>query len=225
MKTEALDASGLDWLGGLTRALLAVAALLGGVWLYARIKSPFAYFGTTYDSRPLAAGFSATDQSGQPFEFASTRGEVVALFFGFTRCPDICPLTLNYLRKAKEQLPADVQDDLRIVFVSLDPERDTVAQLQAYTNFFGGGLTGLRLPEPQLAAVAKSYGVGYAKAPIQPKGASASSGTGTSGNYAINHTTATYLIDREGKMRLVWDYTQLPQLDRVVRDLRQVLKE
>lgn len=175
MKTEALDASGLDWLGGLTRALLAVAALLGGVWLYARIKSPFAYFGTTYDSRPLAAGFSATDQSGQPFEFASTRGEVVALFFGFTRCPDICPLTLNYLRKAKEQLPADVQDDLRIVFVSLDPERDTVAQLQAYTNFFGGGLTGLRLPEPQLAAVAKSYGVGYAKAPIQPKGASASS--------------------------------------------------
>lgn len=218
MKAVAGRAAGLDWLGGLTRALLAVAALLGGVWLYARVKSPVAYFGTTYDNRPFAANFSATDQDGLPFDFASTRGKAVALFFGFTRCPDICPLTLSYLQKARGELPAAERDNVRIVFVSLDPDRDTTAQIKAYTNFFGGGITGLRVTEPKLAQVARAYGVGYAKAAVRREGQN-------SGEYSINHTTATYLLDRAGRLRLVWDYTQLPQVERVVQDLRQVLKE
>ena len=204
----------VDWLGGLTRALLAVAVLLAGVWLYARVQSPVAYFGTPYPNRPEAAAFTAVDQDGRSFDFTSTRGPVVALFFGFTRCPDICPLTLNYLHKARESLPAGARDDMRIVFVTLDPARDTVKQIREYMNFFGGNITGLRVPEGELKAVTDAYGVSFAKAD-----------TRQAGEYSINHTTATYLIDRAGKLRLVWDYTQLTQVEKVARDVRLVLEE
>lgn len=201
-----------DWLLGLTRALLAVAALLAGVWLYARWHSPQSYYGTPYPDRPAAANFTATDQNGRSFSLSSARGQAVALFFGFTHCPDICPLTLRYLQKARAALPASQQDRLRVVFVSLDPARDTPAQLGAYVKFFGGAVTALNLPEPRLAATARAYGVAYAKADVH-----------SSDDYYINHTAATYLIDPAGRLRLVWDYSQLPQVDKVARDLRAVL--
>lgn len=207
------DAPKLDVARSLTRALLAVAALLGLVWVYARLQNPFPYFGTPYEGRPAAATFTATDQDGRTFDFASTRGQAVALFFGFTHCPNICPLTLSYLEKAKQKLPADLRGDLRVVFVTLDPDRDKPAQIKRYVEFFGKGVTGLYLPPSDLKAVADGYDVRYAKAPVK----------GTN-DYFINHTTATYVIDRDGRLRVKYDYTQMPQVDKVVNDLREVLK-
>lgn len=202
-----------DWARGLTRALLAVAVLLGGVWLYARLKSPFAYYGTTYDARPPAPDIRATDQNGKPFSLASLRGREVALFFGFTHCPDICPLTMNYLQKTRAALPPAQRDNVRVVFVSLDPARDTPAKLKDYVGFFGPGVTGLNIPEPALSGVAKSYGVGYQKASVR-----------SANDYQINHTAATYLIDPQGRLRVLYDYTQLSQVDRVARDMQEVLR-
>ena len=206
-----------DWARGLTRALLAVAALLGGVWLYARLKSPFAYTGTVYDARPPAPAFTATDQDGRPFSLASLRGREVALFFGFTHCPDICPLTMNYLQKARAALPEGQRQNVRVVFVSLDPARDTPGKLREYVGFFGSGITGLNLPEPALGRVAKSYGVGYQKVSVRGPDSD-------SGDYQINHTAATYLIDPAGRLRVLYDYTQLSQVNNVARDMREVLK-
>ncbi|WP_110888125.1 SCO family protein [Deinococcus yavapaiensis] len=207
------DAPKLDVATSLTRALLAVALLLSLVWVYARLQNPFPYFGTPYEGRPVAATFTATDQDGRAFDFASTRGQVVALFFGFTHCPNICPLTLSYLERARQQLPADVRDDVRVVFVTLDPERDKPALIKQYVDYFGKDVTGLYIPAGDLKAVANDYQVRYAKAPVE----------GTS-NYFINHTTATYVIDRTGRLRVKYDYTQMPQVDKVVNDLREVLK-
>lgn len=204
----------VDWAGGLTRALLAVAVLLGSVWVYARLQSPIAFYGTPYGDRPEARAFAGTDQHGRTFDLASTRGDVVALFFGFTHCPNICPLTLSYLEKARAKLPEARRDDLRVVFVTLDPARDTPDVMAPYLEFFGPDLVGMHLPETRLRDVTKAYGVTYAKADVRSET-----------DYFINHTPATYVIDRAGRLRLVYDYTQLPQVERVARDLTHLLEE
>lgn len=199
------------WYVSALLAVVAVALLLGAAWLFARIKSPFPFYGTAYGSNTAAAGFSGTDQNGQPYAFVPGDGnKVTALFFGFTHCPNICPLTLAYLDRVKAALPAEDRNRFQTVLVSVDPARDTPERLKEYVEYFGKA-TGVRIPEPALAGVARDYGVGYQRAEV--KGA----------DYQMNHTTATYLIDSEGRLRVLWDYTQLPQVERVVADVRHVL--
>ncbi|WP_420596808.1 SCO family protein [Deinococcus sp.] len=205
------ESAARPWYISLIFALLAVALLLGGVWLYARVRNPFPFFGTTYTPPQTAPIFSATDQNGQLYKF-SPFGKTTALFFGFTHCPNICPLSLTYLNKLKERLPEAQRQDFQVVFVSVDPERDSPAQLKSYVEFFGHA-TGLHIAEPALNNVARAYGAAYSKADI--KGPQ---------EYQVNHTTATYLIDKEGQLRLVWDYTQLSQLDKLQADLAEVMQ-
>ena len=199
------------WYVSLIFALVAVALLLGGAWLYARLRTPFPFFGTAYTPPTSAPVFSGTDQNNAAYTFAP-QGKTTALFFGFTHCPNICPLSLTYLNKLRERLPAAERRDFQVVLISVDPQRDTPAQLKSYLSFFGTA-TGVNIPEPALKQVALSYGAGYNKADI--KGPD---------DYQINHTTATYLIDREGKIRLIWDYTQLPQLARLQADVQEVMR-
>ena len=199
------------WYVSLIFALIAVTLLLGGVWVYARWQSPFPYFGTAYTPPQAAPVFSGTDQHNRAFTFAPN-GKTTALFFGFTHCPNICPLSLTYLEKLRQKLPLAERQNFQVMLISVDPQRDTPAQLNSYLGFFGPAV-GVTIPEPQLAQVARSYGVGYTKADI--KGPD---------DYQINHTTATYLIDKAGNLRLVWDYSQLPQLERLAADVREVMQ-
>lgn len=202
---------GRPWYISLVFALIAVTVLLGGVALYSRAKNPFPFFGTAYTPPQKATLFSGTDHNGKPYTFAP-QGKTTALFFGFTHCPNICPLSLAYLEKMKAKLTPEEQKNFQVVMVSVDPPRDTPAQLKSYMEYFGAG-TGVNIPEPKLSEVAKAYGVGYSKADIKSKDV-----------YQINHTTATYLIDREGQLRLLWDYTQLADLDRVAADVQEVMR-
>lgn len=199
------------WYVSLIFALVAVAVLLGGVWVYARLKNPFPFFGTAYTPPKTAPLFSGTDQTGQLYTF-SPNGKTTALFFGFTHCPNICPLSLTYLEKLRERLPENERKNFQVVLVSVDPQRDTPAQLKAYVSYFGTA-TGVHIPEPELSRVARSYGASYVKADIK-----------SPGSYQVNHTTATYLIDKAGRLRLVWDYTQLSQLDKLDADVREVMR-
>ncbi|MFC4452885.1 SCO family protein [Deinococcus sonorensis] len=200
------------WYVSALLAVLAVALLLGGVWLYARLQSPYPYYGTVYTPPQPAARFQGTDGQGRAYAFTPT-GHTTALFFGFTHCPDVCPLTLGYLEKAREQLTPEQQRQFQVVFVSLDPARDTPDKIGPYVRYFGTA-TGVRVPEPALAQLARSYGVSYVKAPLP----------GQPGEYQINHTSATYLIDAQGQRRLIWDYTQLSDINRVVQDIQQVMQ-
>lgn len=201
------------WYVSALLALVAVALLLGGVWVFARVRSPFPFYGTAY-TPPVAAGaFSGTDQNGQAWTFhPGGTGRTTALFFGFTHCPNICPLSLAYLDKARQALPPQERARFDIVLVSVDPDRDTPARLKEYVEFFGQA-TGVQVPEPALSQVARDYGVAYQKADVK-----------SAADYQMNHTTATYLIDASGHLRVLWDYTQLSQVDRVVRDIRHVLE-
>ncbi|CAM3841703.1 SCO family protein [Deinococcus frigens] len=210
--SEIQAAPARPWYVSALLALLAVALLLGAAWVFARVKSPYPFYGTAYNAGTAAAGFKGTDQDGRPYAFVPGDGNrVTALFFGFTHCPNICPLTLAYLDRVKAALPEGERDRFQTVLVSVDPARDTPERLKQYVEYFGKA-EGIRIPEPALSEVAREYGVGYQR--VEVGGA----------DYQMNHTTATYLIDGAGKLRLLWDYTQLPQVDRVVADVRQVLE-
>jgi protein SCO1/2 len=210
--TPEVGSAARPWYVSALLAVAAVALLLGGAWGFARLKSPYPFYGTAYGPDVPAARFSGTDQNGRPFAFVpEQQAGVTALFFGFTHCPNICPLTLAYLDKVKAALPEAERERFRTVLVSVDPARDTPERLKAYVEYFGQA-TGVHIPEPALSRVARDYGVGYQK--VDVKGA----------DYQINHTTATYLIDSAGKLRVLWDYSQLPQVDRVVADVRHVLE-
>ncbi|BDP42346.1 SCO family protein [Deinococcus aetherius] len=201
------------WYVSALLALCAVALVLGGAWGFARLRNPFPFYGTAFDRPAAAQVFSGTDQNGKAWTFQpGGNGRTTALFFGFTHCPNICPLSLAYLDKARRALPPEQRERFDIVLVSVDPQRDMPARLKEYVEFFGKA-TGVQVPEPDLSRVARAYGVAYQKADV--KGPD---------NYQINHTTGTYLIDSAGKLRLLWDYTQLPQVDRVVRDIEHVME-
>lgn len=198
------------WYVSAVLALSAVTLVLAGAWGFARLKSAYPFYGTVYDTQ--AAAFQGTDQDGKPYAFTpgKTPG-ATAIFFGFTHCPNICPLSLAYLSKVRAALPARQAEQFHIVLVSVDPDRDTPARLKEYVTFFGKA-QGVRVPEPALTQVAKAYGVGYQKVDMKSKT-----------DYQMNHTTATYLIDQSGRLRLVWDYTQLPEVPRVLKDVQYVL--
>ena len=194
-------------------AALAVLLLLGGVWVYTRLKSPFPYYGTLYDAPQPATsvtGLSMLGSTVTPTTIPLTGGKTTALFFGFTRCPDVCPATLAYLERVRQAMTPAEQAKFRVLFVSLDPERDTPQKIASYLNYFGKA-QGVQVKEPALAALAHSYGVSYVKAPLP------------GGGYQINHTSATFLIDAAGHKRLLWDVTQLSETARVLIDIREVM--
>ncbi|WP_341582676.1 SCO family protein [Marinobacter metalliresistant] len=136
--------------------------------------------------------FELTDSQGRSVTAEQFDGKVRLLFFGFTSCPDVCPTALQKLNQATEGLPPGLQDDVLTLFVSVDPERDSPERLAAYVNFFGEGIIGLTGKEPQLRELAKRYRTtfGYEE-------------PDENGNYAVSHSSAVYVFDREGKARLL----------------------
>ena len=135
--------------------------------------------------RPLGP-FHLIDQDGLPFDRARLEGKWSFLFFGYTHCPDVCPMTLATLRRIREHLAAHPNglDGTQFVFVSVDPERDTPAQLKSYVTYFGQGFLGATGADDQLQALTRPLGALYAR-PAESSG----------GEYAVDHTAAIFLID------------------------------
>ncbi|EYB66317.1 MULTISPECIES: SCO family protein [Deinococcus] len=194
-------------------AFLAVTLLLSGVWAYARLKSPFPFYGTVYTPVTAAPALTGTGENGKAFSLSDLRGKTVAVFFGFLHCPNVCPTTLASLERVRQALPPQDRENFRTVLVTLDPARDDVTKLRQYVTFFSPRAKGVFIPEPSLADTAAAWGVGYQKADVK-----------SPTDYQVNHTTGVYLIDREGRRRVVWDYTQLTNVNRVVADVREVMR-
>ncbi|WP_339753308.1 SCO family protein [uncultured Marinobacter sp.] len=150
--------------------------------------------------------FELTDSQGSPVTARQFDGKIRLLFFGFTSCPDICPTTLQKLNRATEGLPSGLQDDVLTLFVSVDPKRDSPEHLAAYVRFFGSGIVGLTGKEPQLRELAKRYRTtfGYEE-------------PDENGNYAVSHSNAVYVFDRNGDARL------LIRADLSAKEIRQDL--
>jgi protein SCO1 len=140
--------------------------------------------------RPLAE-FQLVDQHGDTFSNANLRGNWTVVFSGFTYCPDICPLTLGQLQAAEQEMTGEKKH--RVVFVTVDPQRDTVSSLKQYLNFFEPNWTALTGTNTELSALLDSLGMSRVRIP-------AVSGE----NYSIEHSTALVLLDPHGRMAGYW---------------------
>lgn len=151
--------------------------------------------------------FGLRDPSGQARRLADYRGQVVALFFGFTQCPDVCPTALSRFALVKRQL-GDAGRHLRVVFVSLDPERDTPELLANYMAAFDPAFVGLRGDEQATRRVAKAFRVFYRKVP-------------TGSSYTLDHSAVSYVFDGNGQLRLLLQPAQ--EVDDIVHDLKLLI--
>lgn len=152
-------------------------------------------------------GFQLKDADGRVRTLEDFKGKVVLMFFGFTQCPDVCPTALVNASQIKSLLGSD-GDDLQVLFITVDPERDTPEVLREYAQAFDPSFIGLYGSAEETAAVAKAYRVYYAKVP-------------TGNSYTMEHTALTYVFDREGTLRMALRYEQTPEQS--VEDIRKVM--
>ena len=140
----------------------------------------------------LGGPFTLTAADGSTVTDQSLKGRPFVLFFGFTRCPDVCPTTLARLAKLRGAMGSE-GEELQIVFVSLDPEADKPADIGRYIDLFQTPIVGLTGTPEQVARIAKAYGIYYAKVPQD------------GGNYTIDHTATVFVMDREGRLQSTLD--------------------
>jgi protein SCO1/2 len=135
----------------------------------------------------VGPSFELTDHNGRLFSSAALAGQPYAVFFGFTHCPDVCPTTLLEMSNALQRLGADA-DRLKVVFVTVDPERDTPEQLQQYLDSFDPRIIGLTGSQQQIAAAAKGWNAFHNKIPEGD------------GSYTVVHSAYVYLMDRNNRL-------------------------
>jgi protein SCO1 len=158
-----------------------------------------------------AKGFSLTDFEGKPRTLADFKGKIVAVFFGFTQCPDVCPTTMAEMAQIKQALGAD-GGKLQAIFITVDPERDTNELLKAYMGNFDPGFIALRPTLAELPQVAKDFKVYYKK--VDGK---------TPGSYSMDHSAGTYVFDTKGQLRLYGRYGS--GVEAMTSDIKLLLKE
>jgi len=150
-----------------------------------------------------------TDHNGQRRSLADFRGKVVTLFFGFTHCPDVCPTAMVELANVMRELGPDA-GRVQVLFVTVDPERDTADVLQRYVPAFHPSFLGLLGSAEDTARVAKEFKIHYQKQKL------------ASGGYTVDHSAGIYILDREGRLRLFAQHgTGAPAL---LHDIRQLIR-
>jgi len=167
--------------------------------------------GTRIDPPTPLTDFSLPSSAGAPIGLADLRGKPSLIFFGFTNCPDVCPLTMADFKQAKEALGAD-GERVNYVLISVDPERDTPEALARYVAQFDPAFVGLQGDEATLRRIGRDYGL-YSQR--QPPAAD--------GSYSVDHSSAIYLADAEGRLRVVYSYGTPP--DVYTADVRALLAE
>ena len=168
--------------------------------------------GTDITGADFGRKLSLTDHNGRHVTLETFRGKLVVLFFGYTHCPDVCPTTLSDLAQAfKLMAPEDVAK-VQVLFVTVDPERDTPQVLKAYVPYFHPSFLGLYGTPAETAATAKEFRITYRKH-VEP-GAS---------DYLVDHSAGSYVLDANGRMRLYLPFGDVPK--DIAHDLTTLLHE
>jgi protein SCO1/2 len=153
--------------------------------------------------------FQLTDDSGKAVTARDFRGKVTMLYFGYTHCPDVCPTTMAHMHVVMQRM-GKLADNIRFLFVSVDPARDTPQVLHQYMNAFDPHDVGLTGTRAQIRALAKRYRVAFDRGKVHKDG-----------SYEVNHSSAIYIFDRKGRVRLL--ATPLTSNKDLVHDLRLLL--
>jgi protein SCO1 len=187
--------------------VLALSAAIMGLGACADKPS---FRNTDITGAEFAREFALTDHNGKARTLADFKGKAVVVFFGFTQCPDVCPTTLAEMTEAVKQLGAD-GNKLQVLFITIDPERDTPELLKKYVPAFHPSFLGLSGNAEAIAKVAKEFKVFYQKSPGK-----------TPGSYTMDHTANSYVFDPQGRVRLVVKHGL--GAEPLVQDLKQLLK-
>lgn len=186
-------------------AFVALAAIAGAAIALAPKDEPSASraYGDTF-----GGAFSLTAPDGSKVTDKTLAAKPFAIFFGFTRCPEVCPTTLARMASLRRQLGKD-GDKFEIVFVSVDPEHDKPADIGSYISLFNTPILGLTGTAKQLATIQKGYGVYVKKVPLE------------GGDYTIDHTAAIFLMDAQGKFVTTIDYHESDKV--ALEKLRRII--
>jgi len=177
-----------------TAGMLAAAAF-AAVSCSVERAAPPSYHGMTLAPAKGKPDFTLTSMDGRPFHFrAETDGYLTFLYFGYTHCPDICPLHMANIAAVKKSLSPAEQARLRVVFVSTDPARDTPAQLRAWLGHFDSSFIGVRGPVPEINAIEQSMGLPPSERDT------------TAGNYGVSHAALMLAFTADDSMRLAYAY-------------------
>lgn len=170
-----------------------------------------AFVGVPVDAGVVDNRFVLLDHHGTVRRMEDFRGKVVALFFGYTHCPDVCPTTMADFAEAMSIL-GDRRSEVQVLFVTLDPERDTQQVLAQYVPAFDPAFLGLRGDSATVADVAKRFNIFYRRQIV-----------GGGGRYTIDHTASVYVFDRHGVPRLGMNYGLAPK--DIAHDLELLIRE
>lgn len=196
----------LLWIGGGILLIIGVVAALAFTF-----ATPPSFRGTLYaEPFPPAADFTLTKADGSQFRLSDQRGRIVLLFFGYTSCPDFCPTTLAEMSLVMNAL-GDKAQNVQVVFVSVDPARDTPEKIQTYAEKFNPAFLGLSGSQAELESVWRGYS-------IFREEVESDSAMGT----IVNHTVRLYLVDAQGSMRLSYAYDT--PVEDIVHDIELLLR-
>ena len=170
---------------------LLFAMLLAGCGKDKAPAPTVAFIGSDVSDVSLTSGFVLPDHNGQPRKLSDFKGKVVALFFGYTHCPDVCPTTLYDLSQALKQM-GDQAKQVQVLFVTLDGERDTPQVLAKYVPSFNPDFLGLRGDEEATYKITQDFKVYYVKQESKSRA-----------GYIIDHTAGVYVFDKTGKLRVI----------------------
>lgn len=179
------------------------------IFLGVGCSAPTHFNATDLTGGSIGVDFSLEDQGGKQRRLSDFKGKVTIVFFGYTQCPDVCPTTLSSLQETMKLLGPEA-DRVQVLFITLDPERDTTALLAQYVPAFHPSFLGLRGSAAETEATAQAFKVFYKK-----------QGGTRPDNYSIDHSTGSYVYDLSGRLRLYLKYGETPQ--RIAEDISKLL--
>lgn len=194
------------------KALVLFIVLAAALLLLAGCKG-YQLHGSPYNPPTAAPAISGLNYDGSNFALSQLQGKPVLLFFGYTNCPDVCPTTLAEMRQLRQNLGAKA-DKMAFVYVSVDPERDTVARLKEFVPVFDPAFYGVHVNSIDLETVKKGYGVYAEKVYTDPNNPSA--------GYSVDHTARLYLIGPAG--RLATSYAYQTDLADIQKDVEYLIR-
>ena len=180
--------------------LISLLVVALAIVLNLLFSKPASFRGTAYNEPYVPAGeFSLADSQGRLINLRDMRGKITLIFFGYTYCPDVCPTTLAELKLVMDDL-GKKSDQVQVLFISVDPKRDTSSSMQEYVERFNPAFIGLSGTEQELQPIWAHYGIFREVVP------------GTSeNNYIVNHTARIILVDQDGNLRLSYDIQVAPE--------------
>ncbi len=187
-------------------SLAVIAALLLWSLLFWKPETP-----PTEPLPPSGGDFTLQSVNGQ-VSLKDFQGKVVLLYFGYTSCPDVCPTSLTLMRIALSQLSDEELTQVRGVFISVDPERDTLERLDEYSRHFHPNISGVTGTPEQVAEVAQHYGAIYQRAESD-----------SAMGYTVDHSSVTYLIDQQGQLINSLPHGTMPGI--ILQEIRKLLNK